>query len=374
MKIQLTYVDPHQDPDDEYDYPSQPKEITLEIPLGSGNGVELVRIPAPMTLEELNERNLPQPPEIIEGVLRKGSKLAIIGKPKARKSFCAIQLAIALASGRKWLGFNCKPGKVLYIDTELSEPDIRERFDTVIKTLGLKYEELNNNLEIWGLRGSVYPPLKNYVPYIVEHIKENDTQTVIIDPIYKFFDESENNQEVVSAFCNAGDKCGKAGAAFVYTHHEKKGNAGDRAVEDAGSGSNVFTRDADAVVQLVQLYNSGDEPIDPRDDQITAWRARFMVRSFRTPRDKTLLFKYPIHFEDTGGLAKNAKLQPSQKKSGDKKSPKQLRQEELKQLYEEDPQLTLAEAAEYFGNNPKTIERDESELGIKLKRTRQTKA
>lgn len=374
MKIQLAYVDPHQDPDDEYDYPSQPKEITLEIPLGSGNGVDLVRIPAPMTLEELHERNLPQPPEIIEGVLRKGSKLAIIGKPKARKSFCAIQLAIALTSGGKWLGFNCKPGKVLYIDTELSEPDIRERFDTVIKSLGLKYEELNNNLEIWGLRGSVYPPLKNYVPYIVEHIKENDTQTVIIDPIYKFFDESENNQEVVSAFCNAGDKIGKAGAAFAYTHHEKKGNAGDRAVEDAGSGSNVFTRDADAVIQLVQLYNSGDEPIDPRDDQITAWRARFMVRSFRTPRDKTLLFKYPIHFEDTGGLAKNAKLQPSQKKSGDKKSLKQLRQEELKQMYEEDPQLTLTEAAEYFGNNPKTIERDENELGIKLKRTRQTKA
>ena len=45
------------------------------------------------------------PEELIRGILRCGHKMLISGSSKAGKSFLLMELAIAIAEGRKWLGF-----------------------------------------------------------------------------------------------------------------------------------------------------------------------------------------------------------------------------------------------------------------------------
>ena len=55
------------------------------------------------------------PEELIRGILRCGHKMLISGSSKAGKSFLLMELAIAIAEGRKWLGFPCKKGRVLYV-------------------------------------------------------------------------------------------------------------------------------------------------------------------------------------------------------------------------------------------------------------------
>lgn len=48
------------------------------------------------------------PEEVIQGVVRQGHKMMISGASKSGKSFLLIELAIALAEGTKWLGFQCR--------------------------------------------------------------------------------------------------------------------------------------------------------------------------------------------------------------------------------------------------------------------------
>ena len=50
---------------------------------------------------------------LIDGILRKGHKMLIAGPSKAGKSFLQIELAIAIAEGRKWLGRACAKGAPL---------------------------------------------------------------------------------------------------------------------------------------------------------------------------------------------------------------------------------------------------------------------
>ena len=70
-------------------------------------------LPLSITLDKALE-NLPRlAPVLIEGILRQGHKMLISGSSKAGKSFLLMQLAIALAKGREWLGFKCKKSSVL---------------------------------------------------------------------------------------------------------------------------------------------------------------------------------------------------------------------------------------------------------------------
>ena len=45
--------------------------------------------------------------ELIEGILRQGHKMLLVGPSKSGKSFSLIELCIAIAEGTKWMGRQC---------------------------------------------------------------------------------------------------------------------------------------------------------------------------------------------------------------------------------------------------------------------------
>ena len=72
------------------------------------------------------------------GCCAKGHKMLLAGPSKAGKSFALIELCIAIAEGRPWLGrFSCAQGKVLYINLELDRASCLHRFKDVYTALGL---------------------------------------------------------------------------------------------------------------------------------------------------------------------------------------------------------------------------------------------
>lgn len=94
---------------------------------------------------------------LIFGVLRKGHKMLLAGPSKAGKSFALIELCIAIAEGKPWLGqFSCAQGKVLYINLELDRASCLHRFKDVYTALGLAPDNLKN-IDIWNLRGASVP-------------------------------------------------------------------------------------------------------------------------------------------------------------------------------------------------------------------------
>lgn len=209
-------------------------------------------LPDPESLEGVWD-NLPDlAPCLIKNVLRKGHKMLIAGPSKAGKSFLQIELCIAIAEGQRWIGWKCAQGKVLYVNLELDRSSCLHRFKDVYESLGLEPKNLKN-IDIWNLRGKSVP-MDKLAPKLIRRAAKKDYIAVIIDPIYKVITGDENSADQMAKFCNQFDKvCTELGCATIYCHHHSKGSQGGKKSMDRASGSGVFARDPDALLDLIEL-------------------------------------------------------------------------------------------------------------------------
>lgn len=190
---------------------------------------------------------------LIFGVLRKGHKMLLAGPSKAGKSFALIELCIAIAEGKPWLGqFSCAQGKVLYINLELDRASCLHRFKDVYTALGLAPDNLKN-IDIWNLRGASVP-MDKLVPKLIRRAQKKGYTAVILDPIYKVITGDENSADQMAKFCNQFDiVCRALDCAVIYCHHHSKGAQGGKRSMDRASGSGVFARDPDAMLDMTEL-------------------------------------------------------------------------------------------------------------------------
>lgn len=209
-------------------------------------------LPDPESLEAYWD-NLPDlAPPLIDGVLRQGHKMLIAGPSKAGKSFLLIQLCISLAEGRPWLGWPCAQGKVLYVNLELDRASCLHRFRDVYQALHWEPRGLRN-LDIWNLRGKAVP-MDKLAPKLIRRAAKRGYLAIVIDPIYKVITGDENSAEQMAQFCNQFDLvCTELGCAVIYCHHHSKGAQGGKRSMDRASGSGVFARDPDAMLDLIEL-------------------------------------------------------------------------------------------------------------------------
>lgn len=191
-------------------------------------------------------------PPLIDSVLRQGHKMLLAGPSKAGKSFALIELCIAIAEGRKWLQWQCAKGRVLYVNLELDRPSCLHRFRDVYNALDWQPENLRN-IDIWNLRGRAVP-MDKLAPKLIRRSLKKDYIAIVIDPIYKIITGDENSADQMAAFCNQFDRvCTELGAAVIYCHHHSKGSQGQKRSMDRASGSGVFARDPDAMLDLIEL-------------------------------------------------------------------------------------------------------------------------
>ena len=196
-------------------------------------------------------------PALIDGVLREGHKMLISGPSKAGKSFALIELCIAIAEGRTWLGWQCRKGRILYINLELDRASCLHRFRDVYMALGWRAESLRN-IDIWNLRGKTVP-MDKLAPKLIRRAQKKGYIAIIIDPIYKVITGDENSADQMARFCNQFDLvCTELGCAVIYCHHHSKGSQGQKKAIDRSSGSGVFARDPDAVLDLIELETTDD--------------------------------------------------------------------------------------------------------------------
>ncbi len=314
-------------------------------------------LPDPESLADLFETKIELAPELIGGVLRQGHKMLIAGPSKAGKSFSLMQLSIAIAEGRQWMGFNCTQGKVLYVNLELDEKSAKMRFIEIYNRLGQGHEHVSN-IDVWNLRGKT-SPMDKLAPKLIRRAQKENYIAVIIDPIYKVLTGDENSAHEMANFTNQFDKIAtELGCAVIYCHHHSKGSQGGKNSMDRSSGSGVFARDPDAILDLIELpvtedrymalenevicetyldairkFNPGYKEISQDDQfskkqmeyhlmaaihaqpilkeindqknaaiesarQATAWRLEGTLREFPKFKPVSAWFKYPIHILD----------------------------------------------------------------------------
>lgn len=341
--------------------------------------------------------NLPElAPALIDGVLRQGHKMLIAGPSKAGKSFALIELCCAIAEGRRWLEWQCAKGRVMYVNLELDRASCLHRFKDVYTTLGWKPDNLQN-IDIWNLRGKSVP-MDKLAPKLIRRAAKKDYIAIIIDPIYKVITGDENSADQMAAFCNQFDKiCTELGTAVIYCHHHSKGLQGGKRSMDRASGSGVFARDPDALLDLIELdltdacltqqenkavcdvcfqylnrhFEDWEDEISQDDmcsstmmvsfckkklsaagyadlnmmiseavkrvHSLTAWRIEGTLREFSKFTPVNLWFDYPVHNVDKVGTLNDIQVEsekPAWKRAMDKRKPKEQKLKERKEALE----------------------------------------
>ena len=330
--------------------------------------IEAVNDDLPDLENDLGE-DLPElAPPLIGGVLRQGHKLLLAGPSKAGKSFALIELAICIAEGLPWMGFPCAQGKVLYVNLELDRASCLHRFRDVRQSMQATFHRSvsSHSVSIWNLRGHSVP-MDKLAPKLIRRAAKQNYIAVILDPIYKVITGDENSADQMAAFCNQFDKvCTELGCAVIYCHHHSKGAQGGKRSMDRASGSGVFARDPDALLDMIELEitdaireqrknnaacrlcgaaleaagmsdrvgqddlcsrklaldaccdNLGEvamerlqraiDASDRAEDSVTAWRIEGTLREFPKFPPLNVWFDYPVHHADTSGVL--ADIQP----------------------------------------------------------------
>lgn len=321
-------------------------------------------LPDTENLQEALNNLPPLATELIHGVLRNGHKMLVSGPSKAGKSFGLIELCIAIAEGGEWMGFQCSQGRVLYVNLELDRASCLHRFGDVYKALQLTPEH-SSSIDIWNLRGKSVP-MDQLAPKLIRRAQKKSYAAIIIDPIYKVITGDENSADQMAQFCNQFDKiCSDIGCAVIYCHHHSKGSQGQKRSMDRSSGSGVFGRDPDALLDMIELdiplqsrqelvnrviretcikwlmmcrpdweehvsmddrcshvglqaacasllsaptvmaLNEELEPLKETASRKTGWRIEGVLREFAPMRPRYVWFEYPVHKEDDTELLRD---------------------------------------------------------------------
>ena len=248
-------------------------------------------------------------------------------------------------------------------------------------------------------------------PKLIRRAAKKDYIAIIIDPIYKVITGDENSADQMAAFCNQFDKiCTELGTAVIYCHHHSKGAQGGKRSMDRASGSGVFARDPDALLDLIELdvtpelmaqqesamvcntcirylnslFDDWEDDVSQDDmlsyvqmlayckkklsagqystlnalveaaakkvKALTAWRIDGTLREFPKFAPVNLWFDYPVHRPDKSGVLKDilpdAEKAPWQRGADKNKKNAKERKSERKKAFE------MALEASNFGESP----------------------
>lgn len=229
-------------------------------------------------------------PELIQGILRKGAYMALVGASKMGKSFLLIDLAVCIQNGLKWLGFQCAKGRVLYINLEIEQNSFMKRVNMVYQ----KYEgyEKFDCFDILNLRGYDVG-----IEQLQEYLDtKEDYDLFIIDPQYKVNAGDENSATEQGAFFNHIDHIATTHTtSVVICHHHSKNNQTSKNAIDRGSGSGVFGRAVDALLDIVAVKDCvpPDDYFKPKALVLTA-----ILRDFPSIEPIGLWWEFPYHHID----------------------------------------------------------------------------
>jgi hypothetical protein len=207
--------------------PSQPS-----LPSANGTATKPRR---GITAAELQRRQFEPLRWIVEGMVPEGA-LLIAGRPKSKKSWMALGLAIAVAmNGRAFGSKPVTPGRVLYLDLEGNQRRIQDRMRTI---LGRETVDWPDRLHI--VTAGEWPEGEAALPALADWFDEfPDTTLAIIDVLQDFrpaikknenpYDYDRNVLKAINQLAEARHAC------IIVVHHTRK--AKGEYVQDEISGT-----------------------------------------------------------------------------------------------------------------------------------------
>ena len=249
------------------------------------------------------------PPVLIEGILYETHIMLLSAPSKAGKTWDLIELSVAVAIGGWWMNLRCARRRVLFVDLETDRRSLHKRVRRVAEAMGVDLQEVHDWLTLWPMRG-YGATLTQVRDELFGRCEPGQYGLIVIDPAYMVQDGDENNaKDIKEFFALLGSIAVGLDTAVVVSHHHSKGAQGLKASIDRSSGSGVFGRAPDAVIDMTELVLEEGTAKLAREShklaesrRLSGWRVTFTLREF-APRDPLdVWFVYPLHVVDDTGL------------------------------------------------------------------------
>lgn len=211
---------------------------------------------------------------VVQDLLPSGN-IMLVARPKMRKTWLALQLAKAIATGGEFLGHKCTRGGVLFLALEDNERRIQNRIRTLERfemtpsdlslfkyftggvSVGANGKAVIVDHEAATLINEMFPKGDAGVEALDQYLTANpETTCIIIDTLQHFRGERASRDIYDSdykAMMPITKLAAKHDVLIIPVHHEKKGNA-DRGIgadflEDV-SGSAGITGGVDGIISI----------------------------------------------------------------------------------------------------------------------------
>lgn len=173
-------------------------------------------------VSELQDKTLPPMKWLIDDLLPVGGVVMLSAKPKMGKSFLAIQLALSVASGGEFLGFQARKHEVLYIDLETSQRSMKNRI-SMMTADAPKGLYLMTPQEVFEF-GNIGNGFESQVDYFLESHK--GVKLVIVDT-YGLIQGSRTAAKNIyrqeyAEISHLNSWARKKGFTLVLIHHQNK--------------------------------------------------------------------------------------------------------------------------------------------------------
>ena len=182
---------------------------------------------------------------IVDPIISTGSLCMFFGDPGTKKTLTMLSLAVCVALGKPWLGYETKMRKVLIVDEESGEKKLALRLGEAIRSeLG---DDMAIPIEFVSLAGFNLDDDKGE-DELLSLIKTTDSGLVIIDSLAEIMVGDENTKKDTHPVFTALRRIAEeTGAAIILIHRENK-NDGYR-----GSSAIMGTLDL-----MVKVESKGD--------------------------------------------------------------------------------------------------------------------
>lgn len=178
---------------------------------------------------------------LVEGVIERGSNGLFIARPKVGKSWAVADLALALASGQKWLGFYIpKRVRVALVSREDNGRLTQWRERKLRAHRNLSAQDLDGwfYINAKGMRPRFMLDNEDEVKVLITDLKRYQTEFLILDVMRVLHEAEENDptemQKIVSVLNRIQDE---TGCSICTVHHEKKGHTEDLTLTERARGA-----------------------------------------------------------------------------------------------------------------------------------------
>lgn len=233
-----------------------------------------------LLIGELMEKELPPIRWLIDGILPEEGITIMAAKPSSLKTWAALQMAIDIASGKRFLDkFETRQAPVLILDGESGERLLKNRLEVLkaSKELPIYYQTYSGREKFD----------KAFFDYTVAFCAVNKVKLVIFDSLIRFIDAKDENSSMdISEAFRWFSRLKEAGISVLLIHHSRKGTSDIDSLDSVrGSGDIIASCDV-GIILFGRMNNAITIKVGKNryDEEAKPFRAEFKKESNMTSR------------------------------------------------------------------------------------------